>query len=150
VPRVLAACAGFLLAVLWMDLMFDVQALGGPAVLPDSVLHSIAAYYARATTASWPMGAAIGSVMIVAVTGALVRLVREPEARRRHALALVLVAAPVALALLRVFPNAVRLGASTDPVPVRSDLARTILHGHLFCLASVAAFLIVQLSDSRR
>ena len=130
--------------------MFDVQALGGPAVLPDSVLHSIAAYYARATTASWPMGAAIGSVMIVAVTGALVRLVREPEARRRHALALVLVAAPVALALLRVFPNAVRLGASTDPVPVRSDLARTILHGHLFCLASVAAFLIVQLSDSRR
>ena len=149
-PRLLAACAGFLLAVLWMDLMFDVQALGGPAVLPDSVLHSIAAYYARATTASWPMGAAIGSVMIVAVTGALVRLVREPESRRRHALALVLVAAPVALALLRVFPNAVRLGASTDPVPVRSDLVRTILHGHLFCLASVAAFLIVQLSDSRR
>ena len=130
--------------------MFDVQALGGPAVLPDSVLHSIAAYYARATTASWPMGAAIGSVMIVAVTGALVRLVREPEARRRHAFALVLVAAPVALALLRVFPDAVRLGASSDPVPVRSELARTILHGHLFCLASVAAFLIVQLSDSRR
>ena len=119
--------------------MFDVQALGGPAVLPDSVLHSIAAYYARATTESWPMGAAIGTVMIVAVTGALIRLVREPESRRRHA-----------LALLRVFPNAVRLGASTDPVPVRSDLARTILHGHLFCLASVAAFLIVQLSDSRR
>ena len=130
--------------------MFDVQALGGPAVLPDSVLHSIAAYYARATTASWPMGAAIGSVMIVAVTGALVRLVREPESRRRHAIALVLVAAPVALALLRVFPDAVRLGASSDPVPVRSELARTILHGHLFCLASVAAFLIVQLSDSRR
>lgn len=130
--------------------MFDVQALGGPAVLPDSVLHSIAAYYARVTTNASPMGSAIGAVMIVAVTGALVRLVREPESRRRHALALVLVAAPVALALLRVFPNAVRLGASTDPVPVRSDLARTILHGHLFCLASVAAFLIVQLSDSRR
>ena len=149
-PRVLAACAGFLLAVLWMDLMFDVQALGGPAVLPDSVLHSIAAYYARVTTNASPMGSAIGAVMIVAVTGALVRLVREPEARRRHAFALVLVAAPVALALLRVFPDAVRLGASSDPVPVRSELARTILHGHLFCLASVAAFLIVQLSDSRR
>ena len=149
-PRLLAACAGFLLAVLWMDLMFDVQALGGPEVLPDSVLHSIAAYYARATTESWPMGAVIGTVMIVAVTGALVRLVREPESRRRHAIALVLVAAPVALALLRVFPDAVRLGASSDPVPVRSELARTILHGHLFCLAAVAAFLIVQLSDSRR
>jgi hypothetical protein len=26
-PLVLAACGGFLLAVLWMDLMFDVQVL---------------------------------------------------------------------------------------------------------------------------
>ena len=149
-PRVLAACAGFLLAVLWMDLMFDVQALGGPAVLPESVLRSIAAYYARVTTNASPMGSAIGAVMIVAVTGALVRLVREPESRRRNALALVLIAVPVTLALLRVFPDAVRLGASTDPVPVRSDLVRTILHGHLFCLASVTAFLIVQLRDWQR
>jgi len=150
VPRLLAACAGFLLAVLWMDLMFDVQALGGPAVLPDSVLHSIAAYYARVTTNASPMGSAIGAVMIVAVTGALVRLVREPESRGRHALALGLIAAPVALALLRVFPDAVRFGKAADPAAVRSDLARAILHGHLFCLASVTAFLIVQLRDSRR
>jgi len=150
VPRVLAACAGFLLAVLWMDLMFDVQALGGPAVLPDSVLHSIAAYYARVTTNAWPMGSAIGAVMIVAVTGALVRLVREPESRRRNALALVLVAVPVALALLRVFPDAVRLGTGADPAAVRSGLAHAILRGHLFCLASVTAFLILQLRDARR
>jgi hypothetical protein len=150
VPRVLAACAGFLLAVLWMDLMFDIQALGGPAVLSDSVLHSIAAYYARVTTNAWPMGSAIAAVMIVAVTGALVRLVREPESRPRHALALLLVAAPVALALLRVFPDAVRLGAGADPVGVRSDLARGILRRHLFCLAAVAAFLIIQLRDARR
>ena len=148
-PRVLAACAGFLLAVLWMDLMFDVQALGGPAVLPESVLHSIAAYYARVTTNASPMGSAIGAVMIVAVTGALVRLVREPESRRRNALALVLIAVPVALALLRVFPDAVRLGTGADPAAVRSDLAHAILRGHLFCLASVTAFLILQLRDSR-
>jgi hypothetical protein len=150
VPRLLAACAGFLLAVLWMDLMFDVQALGGPAVLPDPVLHSISAYYARVTTEASPMGAAIGTVMIVAVTGALVRLVREPASRGLHALALGLIAAPVALALLRVFPDAVRLGTGAGPAPVRSDLARAILHGHLFCLVSVAAFLIVQLRDWRR
>ena len=149
-PRVLAACAGFLLAVLWMDLMFDVQALGPPTVLPDSVLHSIAAYYARVTTNASPMGSAIGAVMIVAVTGALVRLVREPESRRRNALALVLVAVPVALALLRVFPDAVRLGTGADPAAVRSGLAHAILRGHLFCLASVTAFLILQLRDARR
>jgi hypothetical protein len=41
-----AGGAGFLLAVLWFDLMFDVQALRerGP-VLPEAVLTSIAAYY---------------------------------------------------------------------------------------------------------
>ena len=38
------AGAGFLLAVLWFDLMFDVQALGG-GVLPEDKLASIADYY---------------------------------------------------------------------------------------------------------
>ncbi len=52
-----AACAGFLLAVLWMDLMFDVQVLRHrDAALPEPVLASIAAYYRRATTTSRPMG----------------------------------------------------------------------------------------------
>ena len=40
------AGAGFLLAVLWFDLMFDVQAAGHAARLPEPVLASIAAYYA--------------------------------------------------------------------------------------------------------
>ena len=45
------AGAGFLLAVLWFDLMFDVQVIGHRgAVLPEAVLASIAAYYARVTT----------------------------------------------------------------------------------------------------
>ena len=50
--RVLAACGGFLLAVLWFDLMFDVQVLrhGSAAVLPEPVLASIAGYYRRVTT----------------------------------------------------------------------------------------------------
>lgn len=47
---ILTACAGFLLAVLWMDLMFDSQAgLRGPQ--PDeAALAAIGAYYHRATT----------------------------------------------------------------------------------------------------
>ena len=54
----LTACSGFLLAVLWMDLMFDAQVLadrrtGGE--LPEPVLDSIARYYRRAVTESRPM-----------------------------------------------------------------------------------------------
>lgn len=48
----LIACAGFLLAVLWMDLIFDAQVVGhrGAGELPEAVLASIANYYHRATT----------------------------------------------------------------------------------------------------
>ena len=55
-PTVIA-CGGFLLAVLWMDLMFDVQVLrhrGSTAPLPEDVLASIAAYYRRVTTDAEP------------------------------------------------------------------------------------------------
>ena len=47
---ILAACGGFLLAVLWMDLMFDVQVLRHRGeTLPEAVVDSIGAYYRRVT-----------------------------------------------------------------------------------------------------
>jgi hypothetical protein len=74
----LAACGGFLVAVVWMDLIFDVQVLrharaSGP--LPEPVLASIAGYYRRATTDSRPMSRLIAAAMGVAVLGSLYRLV---------------------------------------------------------------------------
>src|SRR5262249_59513167 len=103
--RLLAACAGFLLGVLLMDLMFDVQALGGPTTLPEPALASIAAYYARVTSGAWPLGAGVGLVMAVAVGGALIQLLRDRESRGRHAPSLALVALPLTPALLPLFPN---------------------------------------------
>ena len=45
-----SAGSGFLLAVLWFDLMFDVQVLGGDeGELPEQTLASIAAYFAPHT-----------------------------------------------------------------------------------------------------
>src|ERR1700744_5169865 len=64
----LTACSGFLLGVLWMDLMFDAQVFAdtGPAgELPESVLDSIARYYRRAVTESRPMSHLIALVMVV-------------------------------------------------------------------------------------
>jgi hypothetical protein len=144
-PRVLAACAGFLIAVLWIDLMFDVQALRDGGEVPEPALASIAGYYRRVTTESWPMGALIGAVMLVAAGGALRQLLRAPS--RRRGLACLLIAAPVALALGRVFPHAVRLGLSEDPVTVQGDLAHAILTAHVFCLLCLVGFLALQLRD---
>jgi hypothetical protein len=61
-----AAGADFLLAVLWFDLMFDVQtrkAVAGP--LPPEVLASISAYYRRVTTEAYPMNRLVALVMLL-------------------------------------------------------------------------------------
>src|SRR5262249_35867352 len=64
-PLILTACGGFLLAVLWMDLLFDTQVLRQRSGdLPEDVLASIAAYYRRVTTTSRPMGRLVALVML--------------------------------------------------------------------------------------
>ncbi len=143
----LAACAGFLLGVLWMDLMFDLQALPQPDEVPEPILVSIAAYYHRVTTDAQPMGVLIASVMLVAVAGALWQAMRTRTGR--DWLALALVALPVGLALGRVVPDAVRLGMRTDPLAIQSTLAHAIGHDHLVCLGSVLAFLVLQIVPRR-
>ena len=53
------APAGFLLAVLWFDLMFDVQALTNRSGdVPEASLDSISAYYSRVTSADAYVGMA--------------------------------------------------------------------------------------------
>jgi hypothetical protein len=144
--RLAAACGGFLLAVLWMDLMFDVQAFrltGGSG--DAAILASIAAYYRRVTTEASPMHQLIGATMLCAVAVSLLRVVRARKAR--VVAAVVLAVVPIALALLRVFPNAVRLGAAGDPLAMQADLARAILWDHLGCFAAMAAFTVLQLTD---
>jgi hypothetical protein len=145
--EILAAGGGFLLAVLWFDLMFDVQALRGPRSqpLPEATLASIAGYYRRVTTEASPMGRLVGVIMLATIAAALVDLVRGagPLAARVGSVALLV--APVALAGLRVFPNAARLGARSDSSEEQSRLARAIARDHLACLAAIVAFLAVQL-----
>jgi hypothetical protein len=91
--RVLAgAGAGFLLAVLWFDLMFDVQARGHGREIPADVRASIAAYYARVTTAARPMNRLVAAAMssTIVATGAddpggTHRLFRRDRSRSRPA-----------------------------------------------------------------
>lgn len=138
-PVLLGAGAGFLLAVLWFDLMFDVQArrLDGPD--GDARLASIADYYRRVTIEAFPANRLVGLVMLVTVGGSMVAWWRAPSPAAFAAVVLVVV--PVALAGARVLPNAMRLGARGDSVEQQRALARTILCDHLLCFACVVAFL---------
>lgn len=145
--EILAAGGGFLLAVLWFDLMFDVQALRAPrgAPLPEPVLASIAAYYRRVTTDASPMGRLVGVGMVATIAAAVVDFVAGESAFAARFASLALVVAPVLVAGLRVFPSAIRLGARTDTAEEQSRLARAIARDHVLCLLAVTVFLAIQL-----
>lgn len=142
-----AACAGFLLAVLWMDLIFDSQVLRhrGVKELPEPVLASIAGYYRRATTTSRPMGHLIALVMVTLLVTMTLRFVGGDEPVWLIAVASLLAVVPIALAAGRTVSNAVRLGARTGDIVEQSRLARSVCRDHLACLACLVGFLAVWL-----
>jgi hypothetical protein len=143
----LALGGGFLLAVIWMDLMFDVQALRAPRGkdLPEPALASIATYYRRVTTDAWPMDQLVGVVMAGTIVATVIALVRGALPLGWGLVALALTGVPIGLALRRVFPNAKRLGTRSDPADVQSRLAREIAVAHVACFAAMLAFVAVAL-----
>ena len=142
---ILLLSGGFLLAVLWMDLMFDVQVLRhrADAMLPEEVLSSIAAYYRRVTTQARPMGHLVGAVMAAALLALGAELVRGDRAAL---LSLPFCAGPIGLAFTRVLPNAVRLGSRVGRASEQSALARAICRDHLICFGGILAFVALRLA----
>jgi len=147
---VVAAGAGFLLAVLWFDLMFDVQVLRHPhGELPEAVLASIAGYYRRVTTEARPMNRLVAVVMVTTVAAIVVQLIRGDAPRWVSAASAVTALVPIGLAGGRTVPSAVRLGARQDSRAAQSSLARSVCRDHLFCVAGIATLLLVQLIAAR-
>jgi hypothetical protein len=144
-----AAGIGFLLAVLWFDLMFDVQVLGHRVDVPEEVRRSIAAYYRRVTTTARPMNRLVAAAMLVVLVGVVGEIVRGDVQPWVGYSSLVLTAAAISLAAARTVRNAVRLGAQNDPPAYQSVLARMILRDHLVCFAAVGCALILQVVFSR-
>jgi hypothetical protein len=149
VTAFVTAGGGFLLAVLWFDLMFDVQVLGHrEGELPETVLSSIAAYYARVTTAARPMNRLIATVMLATVAAVVAEIADGGVPSPVAWVSLALAVAPIALVAARTVPHAVRLGARSDTVAMQSALARSVYREHLFCFAAIAALIALQLSCS--
>jgi hypothetical protein len=143
----ITAALGFLIAVLWFDLMFDVQVIPHrrAAHVPDDVVASIAAYYRRVTTEASPMGKLISLVMAMLVGLLVWQAARGGTAGWVSAASLVGSATAIVLALTRAVPHAVRLGQRTDTPAAQSDLARGILRDHLVFLALMVGVFVIQL-----
>ena len=144
------AGAGFLLAVLWFDLMFDVQGLRQPpGDLPEPVLASIAGYYARVTTAARPMNRLIALAMVTTLAAAVGELVRHCVPAWVAWASLAVGGSAVVLAVARTVPHAVRLGTRQDDLARQSALARSILRDHVFCFACILTVLVLQIGWGR-
>jgi hypothetical protein len=139
--RVLAAPAGFLLAVLWMDLMFDAQYFTGE---PAAAATSIAAYYRRVTLDAGWMTWLIAAVMFVTMVGTVLQLRRSSAPRWQRIATALLAFGPIALALAVVFPAARELAVATSPAN-QLDLVRLIAWSHVACFAAMGGFLAIQI-----
>lgn len=143
---VISAGAGFLIAVLWFDLMFDVQARQGGETAPPEALASISAYYRRVTTEARGMSRLISATMLAVVAAIVIEIIRGADAWWTAWGSLAAAVGAIGLAGARIVPDAVRLGRAEDPLETQSRLARSILRGHLICLAAMILVLALQLA----
>jgi len=138
---------GFLLAVLWFDLMFDVQVRGHrEAELPNAVLDSIGAYYGRVTTSARPMNRLVAVAMLATVGGLAGELGRGANHPVATVATLALTSVGIGLAGARTVRNAVQLGRGADTTERLSTLARSIYRDHLVCIAAITSALILQIA----
>jgi len=147
---VITAATGFLIAVLWFDLMFDIQVWRhrrSPQV-PDTVLESIAAYYRRVTTTASPMGRLVGLTMVVLLVALVVQAIWGDERLWVSVVSVPAALLGIGLAAGRIFRQAARLGARRDPPAIQSALARGIFRAHVVCLAAMVTVLAVQLAGA--
>jgi hypothetical protein len=145
---VITAGAGFLLAVLWFDLMHDVQALGHrrDEQLPEGILASIAGYYRRVTTDARPMNRLVAVAMLVTLGAIVAEIAQDDVADWVGWTSLVLAGAAVTLAGAHTVGAAVRLGSRRDSPAVQSRLARSVLRDHLLCFPAIAGVIVLQIA----
>jgi hypothetical protein len=138
--------AGFLLAVLWFDLMFDVQVRGHGADLPADARNSIATYYRRVTTTSHPMSRLVAAFMVVTVAALVGQVAFGTTPGWAAIPSLVLVVVAVGIAAARTVRAAVRLGTQDDSPEDQNALAHRIFRDHVVCFVAITTVVILQIA----
>ena len=150
VTRALAFVGGgFLLAVLWFDLKFDLLALDAlidGTVVPAEAISTIQTYYGRALFAEGNGFPLIACMMLLALVGVVTQLVREQGISIwPRIMAVALSMPPILLAGARIIPNANSLTSTVGDPELQTVLAKSVLVDHIYCFASIACFLLLQL-----
>jgi hypothetical protein len=144
--KLITAGGGFLLAVLWFDLMFDVQVWPhwGTGALPEDVLASISTYYQRVTIDAAPMNLLVGAIMFMTIGAVLWNLFSGTHSLWVRVTTLILLSVPVAAAQLVIFPNAQLLAARAGDLATQTDLANGIFASHVACFVAITLMIGLQ------
>jgi hypothetical protein len=143
----LAACgAAFLFAVLWFDLMFDMQTSRTPSgPLPPDVLNAISTYYRRVTVEGAPMMYLPVLVMVLVLAVLILELVKDVVTPWVGWLSLALAVYAVASVAFVAVPRAQRIGRAQEPPDVLSALARLVLTLHSLAALCWIVVIVLQL-----
>jgi hypothetical protein len=125
-------CAGFLLAVLWFDLMHDVAS--------STDLETVRRYYRRVTTDAYPMNLLVFVVMLGLLATLVVELLGESVSTWAAVMSLVFAVPPILVSRVTV-----RMAKEVGTGRGGPHQAQLILRQHLFCLVSISAVVTVQL-----
>ncbi len=146
VESAVLAASAFLVAVLWFDLMFDVQVLRHRSAteLPVEIVDSIRAYYRRVLIDSSPMGRLVGAVMVVFTSALVAQTVSGDVSSWVSIVSWIGFVFGPGLAAARVVRNARRLALGVEDHATNSRLARRICADHLVCLVAMTATVTAQ------
>jgi hypothetical protein len=138
-------CLGFMMAVLYIDLMFDVSAAPyrkTKAALPPEVLGSITHYYGRITQNPYVL-------MFVMLTTTLcigAEIMYGLAPKWAGWASLFLMGLSMLTGTLKVIPTAQRVGSAKDPEDARTRMIHGMLPFHLVLMLNILLLTGIQVS----
>jgi hypothetical protein len=140
---ILFLCIGFMIAVLYIDLVFDISALPHRHTresLPEAVLDPIATYYRYITRNPY----LLMFVILTAATCIVLEIAYDLTPRWIGYASLLLIGLCMLTAALKVIPIAQRLSSGRDTRELRSRMVHSMLPFHLGLLFSTILLAVIQ------
>jgi hypothetical protein len=142
-------CVGFMLAILYIDLMFDVMAVPyrrSGTTLPKDVLDPITHYYSRVTQNPY----VLIFVMLTTTIVLVLQIVYGLTPRWAAYSSLAAMGLAMAAGIVRVIPTAKRLASGKDPAEVQTRLVQSVLTAHVLLLICILVLAAIQLVAAGR
>ncbi len=136
-------CIGFFIAVVYMDLVFDVSALPYRKTgsnLPREVLDPIVTYYRYITKNPW----LLVFCLLVAATSIVVQIVFHQVPPGVGYSSAVMIGSIILLAMVRVIPAAQRLASGKDTDAKQTRLVHGLFPSHIYILIVVLTLAYIQ------